>query len=139
MSRIAGRFKQLAQQGRKALIPYVVAGDPGLEVTVPLMHRMVACGADIIELGVPFSDPMSEGPVLQLGHERALANEVQRQELAAARALAGANKLKARAAVGSPAVLPIWICSATPHSGCSLMRAIAAGVSSRCSVGSWGK
>lgn len=74
MSRIAGRFKQLAQQGRKALIPYVVAGDPGLEVTVPLMHRMVACGADIIELGVPFSDPMSEGPVLQLGHERALAN-----------------------------------------------------------------
>ncbi len=74
MSRIAGRFQQLARQGRKALIPYVVAGDPGLDVTVPLMHRMVACGADIIELGVPFSDPMSEGPVLQLGHERALAN-----------------------------------------------------------------
>ena len=74
MSRIAGRFEELAQQGRKALIPYVVAGDPGLDVTVPLMHRMVACGADIIELGVPFSDPMSEGPVLQLGHERALAN-----------------------------------------------------------------
>ena len=74
MSRIAGRFQQLAQRGRKALIPYVVAGDPGLDVTVPLMHRMVACGADIIELGVPFSDPMSEGPVLQLGHERALAN-----------------------------------------------------------------
>jgi tryptophan synthase alpha chain len=74
VSRIAGRFQQLAQQGRKALIPYVVAGDPGLDVTVPLMHRLVACGADIIELGVPFSDPMSEGPVLQLGHERALAN-----------------------------------------------------------------
>ena len=74
MRRIAGRFRQLAEQGRKALIPYVVAGDPGLDVTVPLMHRMVACGADIIELGVPFSDPMSEGPVLQLGHERALAN-----------------------------------------------------------------
>ena len=74
MSRIAGRFQQLAQQGRKALIPYVVAGDPGLDVTVALMHRMVDCGADIIELGVPFSDPMSEGPVLQLGHERALAN-----------------------------------------------------------------
>jgi tryptophan synthase alpha chain len=74
VSRIAGRFRQLAEQGRKALIPYVVAGDPGLDVTVPLMHRMVACGADIIELGVPFSDPMSEGPVLQLGHERALAN-----------------------------------------------------------------
>ncbi len=76
MSRIAGRFQQLAQQGRKALIPYVVAGDPALEVTVPLMHRLVHGGADIIELGVPFSDPMSEGPVLQLGHERALANGV---------------------------------------------------------------
>jgi tryptophan synthase alpha chain len=74
VSRLAGRFQQLAQQGRKALIPYVVAGDPGLDVTVPLMHRMVSCGADVIELGVPFSDPMSEGPVLQLGHERALAN-----------------------------------------------------------------
>lgn len=74
MSRIAGRFKQLGEQGRKALIPYVVAGDPGLETTVSLMHRLVEAGADIIELGVPFSDPMSEGPVLQLGHERALAN-----------------------------------------------------------------
>lgn len=74
MSRLAGRFRRLAEQGRKALVPYVVAGDPGLEVTVPLMHRMVAAGADVIELGVPFSDPMSEGPVIQLGHERALAN-----------------------------------------------------------------
>jgi tryptophan synthase alpha chain len=76
LSRIAGRFKQLAEQGRKALIPYVVAGDPATDVTVELMHRLVAAGADIIELGVPFSDPMSEGPVLQLGHERALANGV---------------------------------------------------------------
>lgn len=76
MSRIAGRFQQLAEAGRKALIPYVVAGDPAPDVTVPLMHRMVACGADIIELGVPFSDPMSEGPVLQLAHERALANGI---------------------------------------------------------------
>ena len=76
MSRIAGRFQQLAQQGRKALVPYVVAGDPALEITVPLMHRLVQAGADIIELGVPFSDPMSEGPVLQLGHERALANGI---------------------------------------------------------------
>lgn len=74
MSRIAGRFQQLAEQGRKALIPYVVAGDPSQEITVPLMHSLVESGADIIELGVPFSDPMSEGPVLQLGHERALAN-----------------------------------------------------------------
>ena len=74
MSRIAGRFQALAEQGRKALIPYVVAGDPAREVTVELMHRLVEAGADIIEVGVPFSDPMSEGPVIQLGHERALAN-----------------------------------------------------------------
>ncbi len=76
MSRIAGRFQDLAAQGRKALIPYVVAGDPGTDLTVPLMHALVEAGADIIELGVPFSDPMSEGPVIQLGHERALANKV---------------------------------------------------------------
>jgi tryptophan synthase alpha chain len=76
LSRIAGRFQELAAQGRKALIPYVVAGDPGVDVTVPLMHGLVEAGADIIELGVPFSDPMSEGPVIQLGHERALANKV---------------------------------------------------------------
>ncbi len=74
MSRIAGRFRQLAEQGRTALIPYIVAGDPSLDSTVPLMHALVANGADIIELGVPFSDPMSEGPVIQLAHERALAN-----------------------------------------------------------------
>ena len=74
MSRIAGRFRQLADQGRKALISYVVAGDPSPEVTVPLMHALVKAGADVIELGVPFSDPMSEGPVIQLAHERALAN-----------------------------------------------------------------
>ena len=74
MSRIAGRFQQLSEQGRTALIPYIVAGDPALETTVELMHRLVASGADIIEVGVPFSDPMSEGPVIQLGHERALAN-----------------------------------------------------------------
>ena len=74
MSRIAGRFQQLAEQGRKALIPYIVVGDPALEITVPLMHSLVEHGADVIELGVPFSDPMSEGPVIQLAHERALAN-----------------------------------------------------------------
>jgi tryptophan synthase alpha chain len=74
VSRIAERFRQLAQQRRKALIPYIVAGDPTREFTVPLMHRLVDSGADIIELGVPFSDPMAEGPVIQLGHERALAH-----------------------------------------------------------------
>ncbi|MEP5566998.1 MAG: tryptophan synthase subunit alpha [Halioglobus sp.] len=76
MSRIEGRFQQLAKAGRKALIPYIVVGDPGPEVTVPLMHALVEGGADIIELGVPFSDPMSEGPVIQLAHERALAHGI---------------------------------------------------------------
>ncbi len=76
-SRIAGRFQQLAEQGRKALIPYVVAGDPDLQTTVPLMHSLVAAGADVLELGVPFSDPMSEGPVIQLAHERALAHHTR--------------------------------------------------------------
>lgn len=74
MSRISECFQHLAKQGRKALIPYIVAGDPVQEITVPLMHRLVESGADILELGVPFSDPMSEGPVIQLAHERALAN-----------------------------------------------------------------
>ncbi len=74
MSRIAGRFQQLAERGRTALIPYIVAGDPVLDITVGLMHRLVESGADIIEVGVPFSDPMSEGPVIQLAHERSLAN-----------------------------------------------------------------
>ena len=74
MSRIANRFKVLKEQGRKALIPYIVAGDPGMEVTVPLMHSLVDAGADILELGIAFSDPMAEGPVIQLAHERALAN-----------------------------------------------------------------
>lgn len=76
MSRLAECFKQLKQQGRKALVPYVVAGDPQPEVTVDLMHRLVAKGADIIELGIPFSDPMAEGPVIQLAHERALHHRV---------------------------------------------------------------
>ncbi len=74
MSRIAGRFRQLAAQGRRALVPYIVAGDPSIEATVPMMHALVEHGADIIELGVPFSDPMSEGPVIQMAHERSLAN-----------------------------------------------------------------
>lgn len=74
MSRIAGRFEALAAQGRKALVTYVVAGDPTQDITVPLLHSLVANGADILELGVPFSDPMSEGPTIQLGHERALAS-----------------------------------------------------------------
>ncbi|MEH6581671.1 MAG: tryptophan synthase subunit alpha [Halioglobus sp.] len=76
MSRIEKRFQELANSGKKALIPYIVAGDPTVGITVPLMHALVGAGADIIELGVPFSDPMAEGPVIQLAHERALANKV---------------------------------------------------------------
>ncbi|EED33122.1 tryptophan synthase, alpha subunit [gamma proteobacterium NOR5-3] len=72
MSRIAACFTELKARGRKAVIPYIVAGDPGVELTVELMFTLVEAGADIIELGVPFSDPMSEGPVIQRGHERAL-------------------------------------------------------------------
>lgn len=72
MSRIKQTLATLREQGRKALIPYLVAGDPGAEETVALMHQLVADGADIIELGIPFSDPSSDGPVIQLGAERAL-------------------------------------------------------------------
>ena len=74
MSRIAGRFAELRAAGRKALIPYVTAGDPEPGVTVPLMHALVAAGADIVELGVPFSDPMADGPVIQAACERALVH-----------------------------------------------------------------
>jgi tryptophan synthase alpha chain len=76
VSRIAARFQALNAQGRIALVPFVTAGDPTREVTVPLMHAMVRAGADLIELGVPFSDPMADGPVIQRATERALANGV---------------------------------------------------------------
>jgi tryptophan synthase alpha chain len=76
VSRLAGLFKQLKSEGRTAVIPYVVAGDPSTDATVPMMHDLVTAGADILEVGVPFSDPMSEGPVIQQGHERALDNGV---------------------------------------------------------------
>ncbi|MGM0615060.1 MAG: tryptophan synthase subunit alpha [Pseudomonadota bacterium] len=72
MSRIKQRFSDLQQQGRKALIPYITAGDPAPEHTVGFMHALVEAGADIIELGVPFSDPMADGPVIQKACERAL-------------------------------------------------------------------
>lgn len=72
MSRIQSVLQALKGQGRKALIPYITAGDPHPDRTVELMHTMVEAGADIIELGVPFSDPMADGPVIQLACERAL-------------------------------------------------------------------
>ncbi len=76
MSRIQQCLEQLASQRRKALIPFVTAGDPAVELTVPLMHAMVKAGADVIELGVPFSDPMADGPTIQRASERALAKGV---------------------------------------------------------------
>ena len=76
MSRLAATFEQLAKAGRKALIPFVTAGDPRPDFTLPLMHAMVEAGADVIELGVPFSDPMADGPVIQRASERALDHKM---------------------------------------------------------------
>ena len=76
MSRIQSKFAVLKQQGKKALIPYITAGDPHPKYTVTLMHAMVKSGADMIELGVPFSDPMADGPVIQRASERALKHKV---------------------------------------------------------------
>lgn len=73
MSRIAAKFAELRGQQRKALIPFITAGDPEPGQTLPLMQALVAGGADIIELGVPFSDPMADGPTIQRASERALA------------------------------------------------------------------
>ena len=81
MSRITQRFADLSAAGRKAVIPYVVAGDPTPGLTVPLLHALVEAGADVLEVGVPFSDPMSEGPVIQRGHERALVNRIRLRDV----------------------------------------------------------
>ncbi|GAB3249439.1 tryptophan synthase subunit alpha [Chitinimonas naiadis] len=76
MSRIQTTFSRLKQHGKQALIPFITAGDPHPAATVGLMHALVAGGADIVELGVPFSDPMADGPVIQKASERALAHGV---------------------------------------------------------------
>jgi tryptophan synthase alpha chain len=76
MSRIQTTFEQLKQQQRKALIPFITAGDPNPQLTVPLMHALVESGADVLELGVPFSDPMADGPTIQRASERALKHHV---------------------------------------------------------------
>ncbi len=81
MSRIASCFAQLRATQRKALIPFITAGDPSPALTVPLMHALVAAGADILELGVPFSDPMADGPVIQRASERALAHGVRLRDV----------------------------------------------------------
>jgi tryptophan synthase alpha chain len=76
MSRIAATFAALAQKHRKALIPYLTAGDPFADASVDIMLAMARAGADVIELGVPFSDPMADGPVIQKASERALAKGI---------------------------------------------------------------
>lgn len=81
MSRIAGRFAQLKEARRTALVPYLTAGDPEPAATVPLLHTLVQAGADLIELGVPFSDPMADGPVIQAACERALAHRVRLRDV----------------------------------------------------------
>lgn len=81
MSRLAATFARLKEEGRKALIPFVTAGDPERSLTVPLMHALAKAGADVIELGVPFSDPMADGPVIQRSSERALKNGVSLKDV----------------------------------------------------------
>lgn len=75
-NRITQRMNALKEANRKALVTYIVSGDPHPDVTLKTMHALVEKGTDIIELGIPFSDPMAEGPVIQLGHERALEHNV---------------------------------------------------------------
>lgn len=85
-------MQSLKSAGRKALVPYLVCGDPHPDATVPAMHALVDAGADIIELGVPFSDPMAEGPVIQRAHERALVRKTSlRGTLAVVRAFREKN------------------------------------------------
>lgn len=83
MSRIDAVFELLQSRGRKALIPFVTAGDPDPRLSVPLLHALVGSGADIIELGVPFSDPMADGPTIQRASERALAKGVNLRQVLA--------------------------------------------------------
>lgn len=81
MSRLQSTFERLASESRQALIPFITAGDPQPDFTVPLMHELVKAGASIIELGVPFSDPMADGPVIQAADERALEHHVSLHEV----------------------------------------------------------
>jgi tryptophan synthase alpha chain len=83
MSKIQATFERLKAQGRKALIPFITAGDPDPAQTVALMHALVNAGADIIELGVPFSDPMADGPTIQRASERALQKGVSLRQVLA--------------------------------------------------------
>jgi tryptophan synthase alpha chain len=81
MNRIDQRFGELAARRRTGLIPFITAGDPSLDTVVPLLHALVESGADLIELGVPFSDPMADGPTIQHASERAVARGVNLQRI----------------------------------------------------------
>ena len=81
MNRIDRKLEQLKASGRKMLSPYITAGDPHPDMTVELMHGLVEAGADVLELGIPFSDPMAEGPVIQHAMERALAYSIHCQDV----------------------------------------------------------
>ncbi len=81
MSRIQTTFEKLKLHQRKALIPFITAGDPNPQLTVPLLHALVEAGADVIELGVPFSDPMADGPTIQRASERALKHKVSLRDV----------------------------------------------------------
>jgi tryptophan synthase alpha chain len=81
MGRITDMFEKLNASGRSALIPYVTAGDPDLDTTFEILDALVRGGADLIEVGIPFSDPMADGPVIQLAMERALANNITLSEI----------------------------------------------------------
>ncbi|MCK5903595.1 MAG: tryptophan synthase subunit alpha [Cocleimonas sp.] len=81
MSRLSTCFEHLKTANKTALIPYITAGDSNPAITVPLMHRMVEAGADIIELGIPFSDPMADGPTIQLACERALVHHTSLRDV----------------------------------------------------------
>tara|TARA_R110000824_G_scaffold288508_2_gene476619 strand:+ start:200976 stop:201806 length:831 start_codon:yes stop_codon:yes gene_type:complete len=83
MSRIKRCFSELKKQNRKALIPYLTAGDPNLDTSLNLMHALVSAGANIIELGYPFSDPSSDGPVIQRAVERSLARHTRLKDVLA--------------------------------------------------------
>jgi tryptophan synthase alpha chain len=81
MSRIADTFASLKAANRTALVPFITTGDPSLSASVPLMHALVAAGADMLELSIPFSDPMADGPVIQRASERALARGVYTEDV----------------------------------------------------------
>ena len=81
MSIIGSTFEQLKNNNSRALVTYTVAGDPDLKESEKIIENIISSGADIIEIGVPFSDPMSEGPVIQLSHERSLKNKTSLEEI----------------------------------------------------------